>query len=120
DGDVVGHHQRFGAHDHDVIHDHAHQVVTDGVVGVHGLGDGHLGAHAVGGGRQQRALVALQGGGVVQAGETADATDDVRPVRGPHGILHQFHCRVTGTRVDAGRGVGDRFAHGSLAPVNSW
>jgi hypothetical protein len=51
-GDVVGHEQGLGAADHQVVDHHAHQVEADRVVHVQGLGDRHLGPHAVGGGGQ--------------------------------------------------------------------
>ena len=57
-GDVVGHEQRLGAADHEVVDDHADQVVADGVVPVERLRDRDLGADAVGGGREQRTPVA--------------------------------------------------------------
>ena len=57
-GDVVGHEQRLGAADDQVVDDHADQVEADRVVDVHGLGDRDLGADAVGRGGQQRPLVA--------------------------------------------------------------
>ncbi len=47
-GDVVGHEERLGAADDDVVDDHADEVEADGVVLVEGLGDGDLGADAVG------------------------------------------------------------------------
>ena len=55
-GDVVGHEQRLGAADDEVVDDHADQVEADGVVLVHPLRDGDLGADAVGRGGQQRPL----------------------------------------------------------------
>ena len=70
-GDVVGHEQGAGADDDDVVDDHAHQVLADGVVDVQGPGDGDLGAHPVGGGGQQGAAVAAQGGDVHEPGEAA-------------------------------------------------
>ena len=53
-GDVVGHEQRLGAADDQVVDDHADQVEADRVVDVHGLRDRDLGADAVGGGGQDR------------------------------------------------------------------
>jgi len=60
-GDVVGDEQRLGSAHDEVVHEHAHQVLPDGVVPVHPLGHRHLGADPVGGGRQQRVAVAPQG-----------------------------------------------------------
>ena len=106
-GDVVGHEQRLGADHHDVIDHHADQVEADGVVDVHGLGDGDLGAHAVGGGGQQRLLVGQQPGDVVQAGESAEPAKHGRAVGGLDGFLHQFDGPVAGFDVHPGGGVGD-------------
>ena len=53
-GDVVGHEQRLRTDHHDVVDDHADQVLPDGVVLVDRLGDGDLRADAVGRGREQR------------------------------------------------------------------
>ena len=72
-GDVVGHEEGLGAADDQVVDDHADQVEPDRVVDVHGLGDGDLGADAVGGGGEQRAFVAGQHRGVEESGEAADA-----------------------------------------------
>ena len=74
-GDVVGHEQRLGAADDEVVDDHADQVEADRVVHVHRLGDRDLGADTVGRGRQQRAGVAGQRGGVEEPGEAAEPTD---------------------------------------------
>ena len=60
-GDVVGHEQRLGAADDEVVDDHADQVDADRVVDAHPLGDGDLGADAVGRGREQRPPVRLAG-----------------------------------------------------------
>ena len=106
-GDVVGHVQRLGAHDDDVVHHHADEVEADGVVDVHGLGDCHLGADAVGGGGQQRALVGEQPGDVVEAREPADAADHRGVVGCLDGVLHEFDGAVSRFDVDAGGGVGD-------------
>ena len=48
DRNVVLQKQGFGTADHKVINAHGHQVDADGVVLVHGLGDGEFGSHAVG------------------------------------------------------------------------
>ena len=57
---------------HKIVDDHGHEVEPDRVVLVHGLRDGDLGAHPVGGGREYRLGVAahLQR---EQPGEAADA-----------------------------------------------
>ena len=54
-GDVVGHEQRLGAAHDEVVDEHADEVEADRVVLVHALRDLHLGADAVGRGREQRA-----------------------------------------------------------------
>ena len=106
-GDVVGHEQGPGPDHDDVVNDHAHQVLADRVVDVEGLGDGDLGAHAVGGGGQQGAAVVAQCGDVHEPGEAPDAANDRRGHRGGHGILHERDGPVPGGGVDAGGGVGD-------------
>ena len=105
-GDVVGHEERLGAADHQVVDDHADQVEPDGVVDVHRLRDRDLGADAVGGGGEQRALVRRQRGRVEEAGEPADAADHLGPagLLDPH--LHQVDGPVGGLDRDAGLGVG--------------
>ena len=106
-GDVVGHEQGPGPDHDDVVDDHAHQVLADGVVDVEGLGDGDLGAHSVGGGSQQGAAVVAQGGDVHEPGEAPDAADDGRGHGGGHGVLHERDGPVPGGGVHAGVGVGD-------------
>src|SRR5690606_21385372 len=101
DADVVGHEQRFGTAHHDVVHHHGDQVVADGVVDTHAAGDVDLGAHAVGGGGQQGALEALQGGGVEEAGEAAEAAEDLGALRLLHPLLHQDDRTVARFDVDA-------------------
>jgi hypothetical protein len=104
-GDVVGHEQRLGAADHQVVDDHADQVEADGVVDVHRLGDGDLGTDAVGRGGQQRSAVAGQHRGVEEPGEAAEAADHL----GAPGLLdpplHQVDRLVRGLDGDAGLGV---------------
>ena len=104
--DVVGHEQRARAHHDDVVDDHAHEVLTDGVVLVDRLGDRHLRADPVGARRQQRAAVGAQRAGVEHAGEAADAALHLGPVGRAHGRLHQLDREVAGRRVDARIGVG--------------
>ena len=59
-GDVVGHEEWLGSAHDEVVDDHGDEVDADGVVDVHRLRDGHLRAHAVGGGGEQGARVALE------------------------------------------------------------
>ncbi len=105
DGDVVLQEQRFGAAHHEVVDDHGDEVDPDGVVLVHGLGDGQLGADAVGRGRQHRFAVAAAQR--EQPGETAETAPDL----GPGGLLgerfEEFDGAVAGLDVDPGRRVGD-------------
>ena len=76
---VVGHEQRLGPADDQVVDDHADQVDADRVVDAESLRDHHLGAHAVGGGGQQRPPHPGQPGRVEQPGEAAEAADDLGP-----------------------------------------
>ncbi len=79
--DVVGHVERLGAANHQIVDDHADQIDPDGAVAARPLGDQHLGAHAVGCGREQRAAHRAQPGRVEQPGETADPADYRRDPR---------------------------------------
>jgi hypothetical protein len=114
-GYVVGHEQRLGAADHDVVDDHGDQVDADGVVDVEALGDLHLGADAVGARGEQRATVALEGAGVEQAGEAAYATHDLGPVGLRHPLAHQRDGPVACFDVDTRVGIGDGRAGARLA-----
>ena len=105
-GDVVGEEQRLGAADDEVVDEHPDQVEADGVVLVEGLGDRDLGADAVGGGREQRPVVGLEGGGVEEPGEAADAADHLGPAGLLDPLLHQLDGAVPGLDRDAGCGVG--------------
>jgi hypothetical protein len=103
--DVIGHEERCRPDDHDVVDDHSHEVDSDGVVLVDGLGDRHFRADAVRGRRQQRALEGLEERHVEEPGEPADAAHDPRSVgRGDRGF-HELDGQVTGRRVDARLGV---------------
>ena len=105
-GDVVGHEQRLGAADDEVVDDHADQVEADRVVDVHRLRDRDLGADAVGGGGEQRPLVAGERGGVEEAGEAAEAADHLGAAGLLDPDLHQLDGLVGGLDRDAGGGVG--------------
>ena len=104
--DVVGHEQRLGAADHQVVDHHADQVEADRVVLVHHLRHGDLGADAVGRRRQQRPLVRRQRARVEQAGEPAEPAHHLRAPRLLDPGLHQVDGLVGGVDVDAGAGVG--------------
>ena len=105
-GDVVGHEERLGAADDEVVDDHADQVEPDRVVLVHHLRDGDLGADAVGGGGEQRPLVRRQRARVEQAREATEAADHLGPAGLLDPDLHQVDGPVGGLDVDAGAGVG--------------
>lgn len=112
DGDVVLQEQRFGTADDEVVDDHGDQVEADGVVLVHGLRDGDLGADAVGGGGQQRLLVsALQR---EQSGEAAEST----LYFGPGSLLgqrrEQLYRAVASFDIHSGRCVRSTSATGCL------
>lgn len=112
--DVVGHEQRLGAADHQVVDDHADQVEPDRVVPVHLLRDRDLGPDAVGRRRQQRPPVRRQRGRVEQPGEPAEASDHLGTGRLGHPLLHQLDGPVPGLDVDSGGGVARALAHGVL------
>jgi hypothetical protein len=103
--DVVGHEERLGPHHDDVVDDHADEVEADRVVLVDGLRDRDLRADAVGAGREQRLVVGLERRRIEEAGEAADAAENLRPVRAPHGRLHQLDGEIARSRVDTGGGV---------------
>ena len=69
DGEVVHHRQRLGADADDVVHVHRHAVDPDRVPAPELLGDQQLGAHAVGGDGDPRAVVQPDDVRVVAAGE---------------------------------------------------
>ena len=112
-GDVVGHEERFGAADDDVIDDHADEVEADRVVNVQSLSDGDLGTDSVGGGRQNRAGHSSDGRGIEHAGEAAQPTQDLRASGPTDRLLHQLDGLVACLDVDAGCGIRDRFTHGA-------
>jgi hypothetical protein len=90
-GDVVGHEERLGAAHDDVVDDHADQVEADGVVPVEGLGDGDLGADAVGARGEHGAGHPGERAGVEQPGEAAQATEHL----GPGGPAHRSFISST-------------------------
>jgi hypothetical protein len=113
-GDVVGHEQRLGAAHHEVVDNHADEVVADGVVAVHGRRDGDLGADTVGGGGEKRPAVRGQCAGVEESREAPDATHDLGSGGLGHPGLHQLDRTVTGLDAHA-RGLVAH--HVSLASV---
>jgi hypothetical protein len=103
--DVVGHEQRLGTAHDEVVDEHADEVETDGVVHIHGLCDGDLGAHAVGGRRQQRTPIGGKCGGVEEPGESTDTADDLRPAGLLDPLFHQLDRAIARLDGDAGSGV---------------
>src|SRR5699024_8584520 len=99
-GDVVGHEQRFGATDHQIVGHHRHQVDTDRVVFVHLLGEHQFRADPVGGGRQDRVPIP---GGVQpeKTRETAGVGDLFRATGARDVTLHQVDGTLTRGDVDA-------------------
>jgi hypothetical protein len=101
-GNVVGHKKRAGTHHDDVVDDHSDEVLADGVVFVHGLGDGDLGANSVGRRRKQWPFIAGQKGNVEESGESAHPSEHLRSVGGRNRRLHQFDGEVSGRGINAG------------------
>ena len=90
----------------------ATRSMPDGVVDAERLGDEHLGADAVGGGDQHRFF---HGGQFHHSGEAAEAADDLE-VSGSGGYRRAdaFNDFGAGIDVDAGSGVGQRFAFSGI------
>ena len=103
--DVVRHEQRARPDHHDVVDDHADQVLANRAVRVHRPRDRDLGAHPVRRGRQQGTPHAQQGGGVHHPGETAGRADHGVVVRARHSGLHELDGAVSGGGVHSGGGV---------------
>ena len=107
--DVVEQEQRLGPADHQIVDNHRHQVQADGVVLVHRLGDGQLGAHPVAGcGQQRLAVVAAQR---EESGEAAELADHLGSGGFGGQRLEQFDGAVPGFDIDSGRCI--RSARGS-------
>ncbi len=104
-GDVVGHEQGCRTDDDDVVDDHPDQVDADAVVLVDGLGDRHLRADTVGGGREQRTGEGGEERHVEESGEAADSAEHPGSVGGRDRRRHEFDGTVTCRGVDAGFGV---------------
>ena len=105
-GNVVGHEQRLSTAHDDVVHDHADQVVTDGVVNIECLRDSDLGTHTVGGGSQVGLAVLDELGDVVQAREAAHATNDGGVVGRLDSALHQLNGAIASLYVNTCACVG--------------
>jgi hypothetical protein len=116
-GDVVGHEERLRPDHHDVVDDHAHEILPDGVVPVECLGDRDLGADAVGRGREQRPRIVLDERDIEEAGEAADPAEHARAVGGRNRLLHQLDGQVTGSGIDSGGGIGRVRGHLSSVPA---
>ena len=105
-GDVVGHEERLGAADDEVVDDHADEVEADGVVDVHLLRDRDLGADAVGGGGEERVGVLRQRARVEEAGEAAEPADHLGATGLLDPALHQVDGSVGRLDGDTGCRVG--------------
>ncbi len=101
-GDVIGHEQRLGPADHEIVDDHSDQVETDRVVDVHPLCHSDFRAHPIGGCGQQRAAVMRQCGYIEQAGESTEVTDDLRPGGTGDRFTHEGDRAFTGLDIDTG------------------
>ncbi len=112
--DVVRHEQRPRAHHDNVVDDHAHEILADGVVLVERLRDRDLGADAVGRSGEQGAPVGLQKRHVEETGEPADSPEDLGAVRLLHGRLHEFDGEITRCCIDSGFAITG--GHGSSLP----
>ena len=77
----------------------------DGVVDAHRAGDGDLGAHPIGRCGQQRPAELPVGRDVEQAGEAAEVTDDLGPLREGDRPSHKGDREFTGLDVHSGRCV---------------
>ena len=102
-GDVVGHEQRLGAADDDVVDDHADEVEADGVVAVEGLGDGDLGAHAVGARGEHRPGHPGDRAGVEHPREAAEPAQHLGRVARRTLAFMSSTALSPGLDVDAGR-----------------
>ena len=93
DSDVILQEQRLCSAHHQVIHTHCHQVAADGVMLIHRLRHGQLGAHAIGCCGQQWLFVLAQR---EQTGESAQTATHFRPgcLLGQWG--EQLHCLIAG------------------------
>ncbi len=104
-GEVVEEQQRLGALGQQVVDAHGHQVDADRGVHLGVDGDAQLGADAVGGGDQQRVVVACR----LQVEQGAETTQAAVRAGAPGGLgqrldgLDQGGARID---IDAGLGVG--------------
>ena len=115
-GDVVGHEEWLRTAHDDVVDHHRHEVLADGVVDVHRLRDCDLGAHAIGGGGEQRARVALECARIEEPGESTEAADNLRSSRSRDGTAHEGDRALARLDVDTGVGVAEaetRIVHGA-------
>ena len=103
--DVVRHEQRARPDHHDVIDDHADQVLADRAMRVHRPRDRDLGAHPVRRSRQQGPPHAQQGRRVHHPGEAAGRADHGGVVRARHSGLHELDGAVSRGGVHSGGGV---------------
>lgn len=86
-GQVVEEEKRFGPDGEEVVGRVVHQVLAQGVEAADALGDQGFGAHAVGGGGQDRVMHAGEAFGVEQAAKGPDPGQDLFGMRGQNGRL---------------------------------
>ena len=106
DGNVVKEEQGLGADGHHVVHAHGHEVLAHRVVTVQQLGDGKLGAHAVGARYHHGVFHVLERCGREAPAKAAEATDDLGTVRLLHGGLDGINRAGALSGIDAGVLVG--------------
>jgi hypothetical protein len=101
--------------DDDVVDAHGHQVDADGVMAVHEDGDSDLGAHAVGGGDQDRVPVFVHAQ-VEEAAESADFPQDAGAISGPYQGPDGADKGVSFIDIDPGIFIGADFGHPLCLP----
>ncbi len=117
-GVVIEEKQRFATAHHQVIDAHCHQVDADSIVLAQLHRQLELGADPVGGGHQQRLLIA--GGDCAQGTKSAKATLDFRSRGAPGYMFDAFYEGIAGINIDAGVLVTETacvglVAHGGLS-----
>ena len=106
DGHVVQEEEGLSADGHHVVHAHGHEVLAHRVVAVEQLGNGQLGAHAIGARDQHRVLHVLEALHGEAASESAEAADDLGTVGGLDCVLDAVDSAGTLVHINAGVGVG--------------
>ena len=113
DGHVIQEEERLGTDGHHVVDAHGHEVLAHCVVTVEQLGDGELGADAVGAGHEDGVLHVLEALHREARAEAAEAADDLGAVGGLDGALDGVDR--AGALVDVHAGVGVRNVLGLLS-----